>query len=116
MASLKKRMESSFSSFLIDKDISLLTVQCLEREDILSKRDFCNLDVVELMLFSNRGVPIGQISKLRIIYAELKGLPKSTADAPTVAAISSQVVQKYRGSEGKPQRFTHNQSRVSGAG
>ena len=118
MASLKRlRMEASFSRFLVENEISLLTVECLEREDILTKRDFCDLDVVELMLFSNRGVPIGQISKLRIMYAEMKGLPKSSADASTVAALSSQKVQRSKNcNEGRPQRSTQSQPRLSATG
>ena len=118
MASLKRlRMEASFSRFLVENEIFLLTVECLEREHILTKRDFCDVDVVELMLFSNRGVPIGQISKLRIMYAEMKGLQKSSADAPTVAALSSQKVQRSKNcNEGRPQQSTQSPPRLSTTG
>ena len=76
-------MEATFSRFLHQNNISMATVECLEKEDILSRQNFCDLDVVELMLFSSCGVAIGQISKLRIMYEEMRGRSKCSGDVPT---------------------------------
>ena len=104
-----RTMEATFSRFLLQNNISMATVECLEKEDILSRQNFCDLDVVELMLFSSRGVAIGQISKLRIMYEEMRGQSKCSGDAPTVAASLSSPRPKLC-SEARPQRPIKTQS------